>query len=207
MTRCLTLTMITLALMLAGTVAHADVNEKVKACQSPKNSKEFAMKAAEGGMLEVKLSQLAQQKATSRDVKDLARKIEQDHTAANNELMAAAKQKNIDLPSDLTVECQETYQAFQKLDGQDFDNAYVLCLIKDHIMDIMMFQNEAKNGTDPEIKQWAAKTLPTLREHAAHVRTVAQGIGFPMDAMAGTGQTEGARPAGARIEAAPDSKK
>ena len=88
-------------------------DRKVKAMQAPKDSKEFAMKAAEGGMLEVKLSQLAQQKSQSQDIKRFAQQLEQDHSRANQELMAAAKQKNIDLPTDLKGECAETYQAFQ----------------------------------------------------------------------------------------------
>jgi putative membrane protein len=199
MTRCLTLTMSVFALMCFGTIVRADVNEKVKACTSPKDSKEFAMKAAEGGMLEVKLSQLAEQKATSAEVKELAKRIERDHTAGNDELMAVAKQKNIMLPMDLRGECQETYEAFQKLEGQDFDNAYVLFLVKDHLKDIMMFQKEASNGTDADIKQWAAKTLPTLREHTGKVSMVAQGLGFPIDALANAGNGNGARPAHARI--------
>lgn len=198
MTRCLTATACVFALVLSAS-AKADVNDKVREMQSPKDSKEFAMKAAEGGMLEVKLSQLAQQKATSQEVKDLARKLEQDHTQANNQLMAVARQKNINLPNDLQGEPQEIYQAFQRLEGKDFDNAYILFNIKDHLKDVMMFQKEARSGTDPEIKQWATQTLPTLQQHTAHIRTVAQASGVPVDALAGMGQGEGARPAGGRL--------
>src|SRR5712691_3372981 len=166
MTRCLTLTLSIFALALFAGVARADVNDKVKAMQSPADSKQFAMKAAEGNLFEVKLAQLVQQKASSQDVKDLAKKIEQDHSQANQQLQAVARQKNIDLPNDLKGECQETYQAFQQLQGDDFDNAYLLTMIKDHIGAIAMFQKEAKNGTDPDIKQWASQTLPHLRDHA-----------------------------------------
>jgi len=202
MTRCLTCSLSIFALVLAATVARADVNDKVKSMQSPKDSKEFAMKAAEGGMLEVKLSQLAQQKADDQQIKDLAKQLEQDHTQANNQLMAIAKQKNINLPTDLKGECQETYEAFQKLDGKDFDNAYLLHNVKDHLKDIMMFQKESQKGSDPEIKQWASQTLPHLQQHAAHINTVAQAAGLPMEALAGTGHGntgDSARPAGSKI--------
>jgi putative membrane protein len=176
MSRCLTPAICAIALLLTVS-AKADVNDKVRHMQGPKDSKEFAMKAAEDGMLEVKLSQLAQQKAQSQEVKRLAQQLEQDHTQANNELMAAAKQKNIDLPSDLKGESAEHYQAFQKLEGKDFDNAYLLHNVKDHLKSIMMFQNEAQSGTDQDIKAWAAKTLPNLQKHAGHIRTVAQSAG------------------------------
>src|SRR2546423_4570412 len=120
MTRCLTLSLSLVALMLAGTTVRADVNDKVKEMTSPKDSKEFATKAAESGILEVKLAQLAQQKSESQEIKQLAQKLEQDHTQANNQLTALAKQKNIDLPTGLRGECQEDYEAFQKLDAPDF---------------------------------------------------------------------------------------
>jgi len=187
--------------MIVSSPARADVQEKVKEMQSPVDSKQFAMKAAEGGMLEVKLAQLAQQKSQSNEVKELARQLEQDHTQANQQLTQVAKQKNINLPSDLKGECQETYQAFQQLQGNDFDNAFLLHNVKDHLKDIMMFQKEAQNGTDQEIRQWAAQVLPKLQQHAQHIRTVAQSAGMPIDALAGGNMAhDAARTAGSRIQ-------
>ena len=203
MTRCLTTTLGIAALMVLSPLTRADVAEKVKEMQSPADSKQFATKAAEGGMLEVKLSQLAQQKTQDPQIKSLAQQLEQDHTQANQQLMAIAKPKNIDLPNDLKGEASECYQAFQKLDGKDFDNAYLLHNVKDHLKDIMMFQKESEKGTDQEIKQWASQTLPHLREHAAHINKVAQSAGLPMEALAGnmTHESHGdhAQPAGSKI--------
>jgi putative membrane protein len=199
MSRCLTLTVSVLALMVLSPLAFADVNEMVKEWQGPKDSKEFATQAAEGGMFEVKAAQLAQQKATSQEVKDLAKKIEQDHTTANNELMALAKQKNITLPTNLQGACEEKYQTLEKLDGKTFDDAYVYCMIGDHLKDIMAFNKEANHGTDADVKQWASKCLPTLREHLTRTGTVAQSLGYAIDALA-SGHGEGARPAGSRIK-------
>ena len=207
MTRCLTAALGIFTLMImASPAARADVQSKVKEMQSPADSKQFAMKAAEGGMLEVKLAQLAQQKSQSNDVKELARQLEQDHTQANQQLMQVAKQKNIDLPKDLQGECQETYQAFQQLQGSDFDNAFLLYNVKDHLADIMMFQKEAKSGTDQDIRQWAAQTLPKLQQHAQHIRTVAQAAGMPIDVLAGGNMAnDAARTAGSRIQGAGSS--
>jgi len=206
MTRCLIATLGIFALMIVTPSVRADVQDKVKEMQSPADSKQFAMKAAEGGMLEVKLAQLAQQKSQSNEVKELARQLEQDHTQANQQLMQVAKEKNITLPTDLKGECQETYQAFQQLQGKDFDNAFLLHNVKDHLKDIMMFQKEAQNGTDQEIRQWAAQALPKLQQHAQHIRTVAQSAGMPIDVLAG-GNTasDAARTAGSRIQGAGSS--
>src|SRR4051812_10286517 len=201
MKSCLTTALSIFALMIIASPARADVQDKVKAMQSPADSKQFAMKAAEGGMLEVKLAQLAQQKSQSQEVKQLAQQLEQDHTQANQQLTQVAKQKNITLPTELKGECQETYQAFQQLDGTDFDNAFLLHNVKDHLKDIMMFQKEAQNGTDQDIRQWAAQTLPKLQQHAQHIRTVAQSAGMPIDALAGGNMAhDAARTAGSRIQ-------
>ena len=197
MSRCLTISLSVLSLFALGTMARADVNDKVKMMQGPTDSKGFAVKAGESGLYEVKLAQLAQQKASSNEVKELAKQLEQQHTAANNELAALAKQKNITLPTQLSGECDEAYQAFQKLDGPAFDSAYLMCNIMNHLGGIMTFQNEARNGTDPDIKAWAAKTLPVLRQHAGHIGTVAQSAGIPIDLLSGR---EGARPAGSKVE-------
>jgi len=206
MKSCLTTALSIFALMIVTSPARADVQDKVRHMQSPADSKQFAMQAAEGGMLEVKLAQLAQQKAQSQEVKQLAQKIEQDHSQANQQLMQVAKQKNIDLPTDLKGEAQETYQAFQQLQGKDFDNAFLLHNVKDHLKDIMMFQKEAQNGTDQEIKQWATQVLPKLQQHAQHIRTVAQSAGMPIDALAGGNMAhDAARTAGSRIQGAGSS--
>jgi putative membrane protein len=201
MTRCLTATLAVFAMLMISAQVRADVKSKVEEMQSPADSKQFAMKAAEGGMLEVKLAQLAQQKSQSQEVKQLAQQLEQDHNMANQQLMQVAKQKNINLPTDLKGECQETYQAFQQLQGKDFDNAFLLHNVKDHLKDIMMFQKEAQNGTDQEIKQWAMQTLPKLRQHAQRIGTVAQANGFPVEAIAaGSMGSDAARTAGSRQE-------
>lgn len=204
MSRCLTLTVSVLALMVLSPLAFADVNEMVKEWQGPRDSKEFAAKAAEGNMFEIKTAQLVEQKATSQEVKDLAKKIEQDHTMANNELMALAKQKNITLPTTLQGECQEKYQTLEKLDGKTFDDAYVFFMIGDHLKDIMAFNKEANHGTDADIKQWASKTLPNLRDHLSRTGAVAQSLGFPIDVLA-SGHGENARPAGSRIQGTNDT--
>jgi putative membrane protein len=201
MTRCLTVTLSIFTLLILAPTLRADVKDKVMMMRSPADSKEFAMKAAMGSMLEVKLAQLAQQKSQSQDVKQLAQKIEQDHTQANQQLMRVAQQKNVQLPADLKGEAQETYQAFQQLEGKDFDDAYLLNNIKHHLHDVMMFQKEAQNGTDQDIKQWATQTLPKLQQHTMHIRTVAQSAGVPIEALAGAGTaTDAARTAGSRIE-------
>src|SRR4051812_5982385 len=142
MKSCLTATTCCVVMFAAAMIARADVNDKVKEMTPPKDSNDFAMKTAECNLLEIKLAQLAQQKAQSDEVKQLAKKIEQDHQQAGDKLKTVAQGKNINLPTDLKGEKQEKLQAFQQLEGKAFDTNYVLLMTKEHLHDIMSFTNE-----------------------------------------------------------------
>jgi len=192
--------------MLVAPILRADVKEKVKSMQSPADSRQFAMRAAEAGLFEVKLAQLAQQKSQDPKIKELAKALEQDHQMANQQLAQLAKQKNVELPSELSGECAEDYQAFQQLDGRDFENAYLLCNVSGHLKAIAMFQKEAQTGTDPDVKAWASQTLPKLHQHARHVAAVAQAEGLPVESLAVMPAVDTARPAASRIEPTPPPK-
>lgn len=124
----------------------------------------FLMDAARGGMMEVQLGQAAQQKASGQAVKDFGKKMEQDHTQANNELTALVKNKNISMPTDVGTE-KAMMDKMTNLSGAAFDKAYSKAMVRDHRKDVKEFEREAANGMDSDVKAFAAKTLPTLREH------------------------------------------
>lgn len=132
--------------------------------------KEFVRKAAEGNMAEVKLGELAQQNASSSSVKDLGKRMVDDHTKANDQLKDAAAQSNITLPTDLNKKDQATYDALSKLTGKAFDRAYTRDMVRDHTRDIAAFKSEAHNGKDESIKNFASQTLPTLEQHLKQAR-------------------------------------
>lgn len=125
----------------------------------------FVTKAAQGGMAEVKLGQLATQNAQSPDVKAFGERMVTDHTKANDQLKSVASSKGVTLPTDLDAKDQATYDRLSKLHGAEFDRAYMLDMVRDHKADISEFQKEANSGTDPEVKKFAADTLPTLQQH------------------------------------------
>lgn len=135
------------------------------AAQIAHTDRSFVTKAAEGGMAEVQMAQLAQTKAQSQAVKDLANKLYNDHTKAGDELKAIASSQNITWPSGLNLKQQREYNKLMALSGADFDREYVNYQIKDHKEDLDEFQHEANHGTNPQVKAWASKTLATLREH------------------------------------------
>jgi putative membrane protein len=142
------------------------------AASSP--DKTFAKKAAQGGLAEVQVGQLAQQKATSPQVKEFAQTLVNDHMQANQELQQIAQGAGMTLPSEPGNKEQEAMQKLQNLSGPAFDKAFVRDEIKDHQKDIEEFQKEAQSGSDPALKAFAEKTLPVLQKHLQMAQSLNQ---------------------------------
>ena len=131
----------------------------------------FVRKAAMGGMAEVELGNLAQQKASNDQVKQFGAKMVQDHGKANDELKQLASSKGIDLPSALDSKHQKDMDKLNKLSGAQFDKAYMSHMVDDHKKDVSEFKKQAKSGKDADVKAFASKTLPTLEEHLQLAQT------------------------------------
>jgi len=125
----------------------------------------FATAAANGGMAEVALGKLAQEKGASESVKSFGAMMVTDHGKANDELMAIAKTKNITLPATVDAEHQKKMDDLSKLTGKDFDKAYVDAMVDGHKKTLSLMQDEAKNGKDADLKAFAAKTAPVVQSH------------------------------------------
>jgi putative membrane protein len=142
---------------------------------SASNDATFMTKAAGDGMAEVELGRLATERAASGDVKSFAQMLVDDHSKANSELKGLAGQKNVSLPSDPPPPAKATYDRLSKLSGDAFDRAYSAEMVKDHEKAVALFSKEAAGGRDADAKSWAAKTLPTLKQHLAKARELAGG--------------------------------
>jgi putative membrane protein len=136
----------------------------------------FARKAAQGGMAEVKMGRLAEEKGSSQDVKNFGKKMVEDHSAANEKLEGIASQQNITLPATLNRTDQATYDHLSKLSGDAFDRAYAKDMVQDHQQDIADFKTEARNGQNSAVKGFASNTLPTLEEHLKMARNMEQHV-------------------------------
>ena len=132
----------------------------------------FAKDAAAGGMAEVKLGQLAQEKSSNDAVKNFAKRVVDDHSKAGEHLKEVAAKNNITLPSRLKAQDQTTYEKLSKLSGAAFDRAYARDMVNDHTKDVGDFRKEASNGKNDDIKNFASQTLPTLEDHLKMAREV-----------------------------------
>jgi len=140
----------------------------------PVNDQLFAMAAAASGLAEVTISQLGVQKATDAELKKFSQRMIDEHTKANNELMALASRKGIALPRQLDARAQFCGDSLANLSGADFDSCYAKAQCVAHMEALAAFTAEAERGQDPEIKAWAARTLPHIKEHLAMIKPHAE---------------------------------
>jgi len=136
----------------------------------------FMTTATRGGLAEVQMGQLAQRNGRSPAVKRFGERMVADHTKVNQEMMALAQQKQITPPDTMGAEHQAMYDRLAALRGREFDRAYVQAMVADHREDVQAFQAEAQDGTDPDVKAFAAQQLPVLREHLQMVERLDHGM-------------------------------
>ena len=115
--------------------------------------KAFMKDAAKGGMMEVAMGRVAEQNATDSEVKNFGARMVKDHGKANDELKTLAREQNVQLPA-------------EKQPGKwKSDKDYMGQMVKDHENDLAAFEKEAKEGSDPNVKNFASKTSEVVRKH------------------------------------------
>ena len=135
--------------------------------RSKLSSAEFVKKAGVAGAAEVAAGKLGSEKATSPEVKAFAQKMVTDHTKANKELMAAAKAKNLEVPTEADMMHKAMMEKFehQKADA-DFDHDFMQQMVRDHEKAVELFQQASTDqNVDADLRSWAKTTLPHLQAH------------------------------------------
>jgi len=145
-----------------GTGASAKPGSSASLAQSDGN---FVRDAGAANQAEIALGKLATSRAASPAVKDFGHKMVVDHTKAYDELAQTAKAKGVPVPTEPTAAQKRTAARLEKLSGAAFDKEFAAVMVDDHKKAVGLFQHEATNGRDPDLKTWAARTLPTLQEH------------------------------------------
>ena len=131
--------------------------------------KDFILAAAQGGMAEVKLGELAAQKGLRNDVKAFGRMMVKDHTVINDGLKVLAAQKDVTLASDLDAIHQGMVEAMAALTGSAFDDAYIAGMIEAHQKDAKVFQAVADATQDADVKIFVDKSIPVIAGHLHHI--------------------------------------
>ena len=147
--------------------------------------KMFLRSAAEGGIAEVKLGQLAAQKGSSDEVKAFGQKMMDDHTKMNNEMAQVADSLGVMLPKSMNKEDQAEYDKLNGLSGNDFDMEYLSFMVKDHHKDLHEFRMEAASRADPTLRDEVVKAAGIIHDHTVMVDKLARAKGIPIPAHAG----------------------
>jgi putative membrane protein len=125
----------------------------------------FAVAATRANTSEVDLGQLAAQKATDPAVRQFAERMVRDHSKANQQLSQILSQKGVTVPTETSSSEQREVDRLQKLNGAEFDKAYIEHMIRDHKKDVKEFEKASQKSEDGDIKAFAANTLPVLQDH------------------------------------------
>jgi putative membrane protein len=142
--------------------------------------KMFLRKAAEGGIAEVKLGQLAAQKANSEDVKAFGQKMVDDHTKLNDDMAQIADSLGIMWPKEMNKEDQAEFSKLSALTGNAFDVEYLTFMVKDHHRDLHAFRIEAASQTDPMLHDAVRHAETVIHEHKVMVDKLARAKGVPV---------------------------
>jgi putative membrane protein len=146
-----------------GTTANTTVDSR---------SADFAAKAASGSMMEVELGRWAQDHAVSQAVKDFGAMMVTDHSAAASQLQSIASAKNISLPAAVPADVKRHMDDLMAKQTKDFDRAYVDMMVDDHQKDVREFEEASRNLSDVELRDFAARTLPTLQKHYEAIKLI-----------------------------------
>ncbi len=158
-----------LALFVSSTVLSAGLH----AAPLSAGDQAFFIKAAQGGATEITASKSAEAKAASPEVKTFASTMIKDHTAVADELKSLAEKKGINLPSQPSTAQQVKIDALSKLTAHGFDQRYASDIgVAEHEATVALFEKTAVDAKDPDVKAFAAKTLPGLKHHLEMAKTL-----------------------------------
>ncbi|MCB8838696.1 DUF4142 domain-containing protein [Aurantimonas sp. VKM B-3413] len=140
--------------------------------QNVKTAANFVPMAAVSNSFEIESSNLALQKSKSQAVHDFAKTMVNDHSAAGDKLKAAVKQSKMDVavPNGLDARHKQMLNDLQAAPSDSFDAKYIQMQSKAHDEAVALFTAYSKNGEKGPIREFATKTLPTLKQHKQMVQ-------------------------------------
>jgi putative membrane protein len=126
---------------------------------------------------EVELGNVAQQNASSEAVKQFGQRMVQDHSKAGKELERLVSKKGIVLSKTVDEDQRTDAVKFSKLSGSNFDRAYMREMVDDHKKTLEEFQRQADSAQDPDVRSFAANSLPNLQDHLRQAQEVMTSLG------------------------------
>ena len=155
---------------------------------STNSDQDFVTRAAQGNSAEIELGKIVAAKSKNPSVKQFAQMMVKDHTTALNELQELAQSKNLNFNDDLPDDAKTLQAKLSGDTGKQLDKDYMDSMVEDHQKDVQEFTDKSQTAKDPDVKQWAGKTLPTLQKHLEKAQQI--------DAKLNKGKAVGSSPSG-----------
>lgn len=137
-----------------------------------RHDRAFLKQAAEVNLKEIELGKLAEQRATNPNLKKIGAMLVKDHEQAAQSLSRLAASKGVALPGELSTWNRRSIDKLQKEQGEAFDKEFLSLSSKGHERTVALFEKESARTQDPDIKAWAQKMIPSLKEHLAVSQSV-----------------------------------
>src|SRR6187402_3212765 len=139
--------------------------------------KSFLQDAYQANMAEIRLSELAQGKTASPEVKAFAEAMIADHTKASADVKALSDSKKVNVTTEPTLVAKGKAKMDDAKTGADFDKAFAADMVSDHKSVVDAFEKASKESVDPDVKALAAKMLPTLQHHLSMAYALQDKVG------------------------------
>jgi putative membrane protein len=181
-----------LALLLTGSLAcdrgdraTGDAATGTSGTEAANIDRDFVEDQLADGNAEVELGRLAEQKASSADVREFGAMMVRDHQKAGTELKQIASRHDIQPEASgaaretagtsgpmMHEEHRDLHERLSKLSGAEFDREYIDAMVNAHQKAVDAVEEKATDGDNAEVKQWAASTLPTLKQHLERAKQI-----------------------------------
>ena len=137
----------------------------------------FVTTAAGNGLYEIQVAQLAMTRGSNGQVRSYAQMLVNHHTMSSNELKTILAAKGVTPPATLPPDKQAKMAQLSRLNGQDFDREFMrIAGVQDHSTAVTLFEQASRTLVDADLRAFAARTLPVLRQHLQSAQSIAGGM-------------------------------
>jgi len=150
--------------------------EKKPAGNEPATEKEFLAKAIACDIAEIKLAELAIKQTSNKDVEKFARRMREEHSKCRDALMERAKELKLGVLEGLDKDKQATHDRLSKLEGSQFDRAYMREMVENHEKGLRSYETWAEKAKDRDLAGHVKKTIPKLKEHLEEARRISNNL-------------------------------
>jgi putative membrane protein len=145
--------------------------------QGSQSEQQFVSQVAAENLLEVRLAQSAQQRATNPSVKQFAQRMVIDHTSMQKQWMDAAKKNGIDFKAEMSARHVQQAEQLRSLTGAAFDQAYMNLMVQNHQENVSTFQAQRNAAHSTDFRQLIDMGLPMLQGHLSSAQQISAQVG------------------------------